>query len=68
LNQIISKMKILDPLQGFIRTSNHFLVHLALLIAQPICMAYWIEYNCEESSTASGGHRLLGGSAAAAPS
>lgn len=31
-------------------------------------MAYWIEYNCEESSTASGGHRLLAVGAAAAPS
>ncbi len=41
-------MKTTDPLQGFIMAANHYLVHLTLLIAQPICMAYWQGTQCNE--------------------
>ena len=43
--------------------TNHVLIHLALIFAQPLCMQYFHKYECEVDGSH---HRLLGGSAAAA--
>lgn len=46
---------------------NHYLIHLALLIAQPCCMAYYAAYMCKTDENYIGNsadsHRMLGGSA-----
>lgn len=39
-------MKTQEPLQGFILAANHPLIHLSLLVAQPVCFAYFAKGSC----------------------
>ena len=40
-------MKTGNHLQVFIICLNHMVIHAALIIAQPICILYFMRYTCE---------------------
>ena len=41
-------MRTDEPLQGLIMAGGHYLIHFALLIAEPICWSYFSESYCDE--------------------
>lgn len=41
-------MKTAEPLQGFIMSTSHETIHLALLIAMLSCFQYFKDYSCHE--------------------
>lgn len=58
-------MRTSDPVQGFLLAGNHYLIHLTLLLAEPICMAYWDSHHCDGKTFDDNHvHRLLESEAA----
>ena len=49
-------MRLTEPLTGIRTAGNHWVVHLALLLAQPACNKYYESRMCKDGDTSA---RLL---------